>query len=121
MSFPWASPQNSRAAYMRKWYADLKQKDPEKYDHQRRKHRLKRKYGITPEEYEAMLASQGGRCALCDRRPDQERYGHLSVDHCHATGRVRGLLCTVHNSAVAAFGDDETGLLRALAYVKRGV
>ena len=69
------------------------------------------------EEYGAMLLAQGGHCFLCDRTPDQERYGYLNVDHCHETGRIRGLLCTVHNSAIAALGDSAEGLMRAVAYL----
>jgi hypothetical protein len=51
---------------------------------------LKRRYGITPEQYQKMLDRQGGICAICGRPPKTLR---LSVDHDHRTGRVRGLLC----------------------------
>jgi Recombination endonuclease VII len=61
---------------------------------------------------------QDGHCFFCDRTPDQERYGVLCVDHCHETGRIRGLLCITHNRSLGVFGDNEQGLLKVLAYVR---
>lgn len=57
--------------------------------------RLKRKYELTPDEVSAMAEAQDGRCLLC--ASDQRA---LVVDHCHATGRVRGLLCRSCNTLV---------------------
>ncbi len=82
-----------------------------------REYWLKR-YGITEAEYNALLLKQGGRCALCEKRPADEPRGVLNVDHCHTTMRVRGLLCMKHNNGLGALGDDEAGLLAALAYVR---
>lgn len=48
-------------------------------------------YGLRPGEYDALMKLQGGRCFVCRRRPGQRR---LAVDHDHATGRPRGLLCS---------------------------
>lgn len=78
---------------------------------------LKRRYKLTPEEFDALLGKQGGHCALCHRTAKDEKKGRLNVDHCHKTGRIRGLLCTPHNRAIGNLGDDEEGLARALAYV----
>lgn len=55
--------------------------------------KLKCTYGITLEQYERMLISQGGVCAICKAVPDANREWPLDVDHDHVTGRVRGLLC----------------------------
>lgn len=80
--------------------------------------KLKQKYGITPEDYDRMVVAQGGHCVFCSRTPAQEQFGRLSIDHCHQTKRVRGLLCKMHNGALKSFGDNEAAVLRLLDYVK---
>ena len=76
---------------------------------------LKRKYGITLDEYDAMLARQGGGCGICGSTPS----GRISlhVDHDHGTGRIRGLLCFVCNSSLGEL-DDPDLLRAALRYVE---
>ena len=59
--------------------------------------RAKRVYGITLEQYEEALKMQNGRCALCRALPKKRR---LSIDHCHKTGQLRGLLCLRCNTAL---------------------
>ncbi len=81
-----------------------------------RRAKLKWRYGITPEDYDAMLVAQGGHCALCDRTPSDHR--RLNIDHDHETGAVRGLLCDPHNRAIGNLGDNEAGLLLALEYIR---
>lgn len=76
---------------------------------------LKRKFGITPETYDEMLAGQDGGCAIC-RRPPRDDIA-LHVDHEHGTGRVRGLLCFRCNNALGDFEDDAPLLMRAVDYV----
>lgn len=70
---------------------------------------LKKSYGITIEQYLDMFDAQGGLCKIC-RKPERARAGlggsharDLAVDHCHKTGRVRGLLCTRCNHAVGHY------------------
>lgn len=84
-----------------------------------RRDNLRRKYGITPEAYDAMLAAQGGRCAVCLGADPQNEYGRMLVDHDHATGQVRQLLCGPCNRGLGAFRDDPNRLLAAAAYVHR--
>ncbi len=103
-----------RNTYMRSWNA----KNNVKRHKYGVKARLKHKYGLAEWDYEAMLATQGGHCALCDTTPEQERYKRLNIDHCHETGIIRGLLCTPHNHALGRMGDNEESLLRALAYIR---
>jgi hypothetical protein len=77
---------------------------------------LIRRYGITLQQRDLMLDAQGGRCALCTKDV-VFKLGSAAVDHCHETGRVRGILCTGCNSAIAKLGDNVSGIERALAYV----
>lgn len=60
-------------------------------------------YRLTPEEYDAILAFQGGVCAGCGEPPRGIR---LAVDHCHKTGRIRGLLCWLCNRAIGILRDN---------------
>jgi hypothetical protein len=78
---------------------------------------LKTTYGISMDEYELILAAQGGKCAIC-RGGTSKR--HFAVDHNHRTGEVRGLLCGRCNSGLARFMDNRTNLWRAHRYLKQG-
>lgn len=77
--------------------------------------RLKRAFGIGLSEYNRMLAVQGGGCAICGG-PDRRH--SLSVDHCHSTGRVRGLLCGHCNTGIGLLKDSPTMLLAAALYLQ---
>lgn len=81
-----------------------------------RRVRLKSKYGITPEEVDAMLDSQGGTCAICGT-DDPGGRGFWNVDHDHDTGKVRGLLCTSCNRGIGLLGDNVDRLMSAAAYL----
>lgn len=72
-------------------------------------------YGITHEEYDALLKMQGGVCALCGRPPKTRS---LAVDHDHSTGVVRGLLCLPCNTALGKLGDSIETLERAIDYLR---
>jgi hypothetical protein len=78
---------------------------------------LKRKYGITIEQYDAMLEAQGGGCFICGRPPREDI--SLHVDHDHFTGQVRGILCFRCNNALADFQEDPILLAKAAAYLER--
>ncbi len=76
---------------------------------------LLKEYGLVAEEYDALLAQQGGVCAICGRvNPDGRP---LYIDHDHATGRVRGLLCRKCNTALGLLSDDAATVRVALAYL----
>ena len=74
--------------------------------------RLRWAYGLTPSELEDLLAKAGGRCAIC------EREAPLVVDHCHETGRVRGMLCQRCNVALGWMEDDISRLKAAADYLQ---
>lgn len=84
---------------------------------QSRKYKFKYAFGITVETYTAMLAEQGGHCAICDAKP-QPGKRWFPVDHCHETGTIRGILCVTHNLALGYLNDNEAGLQVAIDYVR---
>ncbi len=83
-----------------------------------------RKYGLTEESFQRMLEDQGGVCAVCglaETAMKPHKYDptpELSIDHCHMTGLVRGLLCIRCNVGMGALGDTVAGLKNALAYLQ---
>lgn len=78
---------------------------------------FRKQFGITADERDAMAASQGGKCALCARPDGTGKRGALHVDHCHKTGRIRGLLCARCNQAIGLLGDDVERIRRAAEYL----
>ena len=67
-----------------------------------------------------MLDSQNGVCAVCKTKPDFKTWKkRLSIDHCHVTGRVRGLLCDPCNSGIGMLKDDPSILENAIKYLAR--
>ena len=79
------------------------------------KDNLHRLYGITVEEYDALLARQGGVCGLCGRPPDRKR---LHVDHNHGTGAIRGLLCHHCNTGLGLLGESVERLSAAIEWLR---
>jgi hypothetical protein len=93
---------------------------PSRSPEYKRRERLKRLFGITLEEYEERLIAQDGVCAIC-RKPSSwnRREGELLVvDHCHDTGRVRGLLCHACNQALGLMRDNPRLLQAAADYIE---
>lgn len=81
-----------------------------------RKSRLKLKYGLTPEEMDKVVRE--GSCEICGTREWGGRHGVPHVDHCHATGAVRGFLCNDCNHGLGRFHDDPQRMEAAAAYVR---
>jgi hypothetical protein len=98
----------------RRWRAENPEAD---YRNGRASH-LRRTYGISLEEYEAMAESQGFVCAIC-HKPNHSKKGQLHVDHSHSTGAIRGLLCFGCNNGLGAFKDNPELLLAAINYLQR--
>jgi len=88
---------------------------------QQRNAKLVKTYGLTDADFERLLAEQGGGCAICRRPETKVRLGvplPLCVDHDHATGAVRGLLCRACNVGLGAFEDNTAALVAAAAYLR---
>jgi hypothetical protein len=79
---------------------------------------LRRSFGITVADYNAMLEEQGGGCAICGRQDASQAKRRLHVDHDHATGAIRGLLCHGCNVGLGSFRDDPARLERAAEYLR---
>lgn len=79
-----------------------------------RRSALLKRYGLTPEEADALLASQGGLCAICGEVPPIP-----NIDHDHASGAIRGVLCYRCNVGIGYFRDRPALLVRAASYLSR--
>jgi hypothetical protein len=77
-----------------------------------------RQYDITLDMYDELLARQGGGCAICGAAQSDKGKRSLSVDHNHATGEVRGLLCYRCNVGIGMFQDEPTLLSAAIRYLE---
>lgn len=105
---------NSKGAeYARKF----REKNPGKYKDYQRKYDLKKMYGINPEGYQTLLIAQNGVCAICSQKDSGGK--RLSVDHNHATSKVRGLLCYKCNFAVGLLNDEVIRAKSLLDYLIR--
>ncbi len=85
-----------------------------KYPERIRDTDLKAKYGMTIEDYNAMLARQNGKCAICGTSEEK-----LVVDHNHTTDKVRELLCHLCNAMIGCAREDIAILTSAVAYLHR--
>lgn len=110
------SSKDEAASYARAYRAA----NPDLY----RDQHLRKKYGVSLAWYNEQLEAQGGGCAICkqpesasDRTTGLPR--SFAVDHCHAGGQVRALLCTRCNSGLGNFGDDPALLKAAIAYLAK--
>ena len=78
----------------------------------RRNRRLISRYGIDLMQYENMLTNQQNRCKICERNTK------LFVDHCHKTGKVRGLLCSKCNQGIGLFNEDLEIINKEINYIQ---
>jgi hypothetical protein len=135
-----------RKAYMKLYNKEYKLKNPDKineiqkrYYHKfkndpifaerqrvnRKKTKLLKRYGINQEHYDAMFVNQNGCCAICETKSEKLesicKYGSLKlgVDHCHATKKIRGLLCSRCNHGLGLFKDSVEYLKKAIEYLSR--
>lgn len=99
-----ARGRGSRVSYHR-----VKSGDPDKMAEAKRRAALKSKYNLTPEQYDEILAIQGGVCYICQKPPKKQR---LAVDHNHWTKETRGLLCKNCNYRLLGGRDRNPDLFR---------
>jgi hypothetical protein len=83
----------------------------------KRETNLRHRYGIGISEYEELLNRQDFKCATCETQHTNKK--PLHVDHEHATGKIRGLLCGSCNRALGLFKDSQENLHKAIAYLKQ--
>jgi len=82
-----------------------------------RNYYYKKIYGITLEQFNKTLQKQDGCCAICDEVSSHKRHKHLSVDHDHKTGKVRGILCDNCNQGLGKFKECRKLLMKAAEYL----
>lgn len=89
-------------------------KDP----HYHRNQKLKKRYGLSPDEYNNILENQLYECAICGVNQHELKV-RFHVDHCHDTGYIRGLLCNNCNQGIGKFKDSLDVIKKAYEYVMR--
>jgi len=109
----------ARRAYDRAAAIKWKSKNQERYRIIHTNSDLKRKHGITLEEYNGLLAEQHGRCKIClTTHSNRRTTNRLAVDHDHNTGLIRGLLCESCNRAIGLLKDNPSLLRKAAEYLE---
>jgi len=78
---------------------------------------MRKKYGISTDDFETLLAFQGGGCAICSK-PISKLRRRMNIDHNHTTNKVRGILCSGCNTGLGHLGDTIDGLKKALYYLE---
>lgn len=104
----WRIAENARRVQKR---LEQKAVDPD-YDEKARRYFRQWRYGLSPDQFDKMLIEQGGVCAICAKAAD------LYVDHCHTSGKVRGLLCRTCNAGIGQFYEDIAVMHSAINYIK---
>jgi hypothetical protein len=109
----------------RQWYLDNRPRALEARAIYRRENarlvksgKLRAAFGITLEQYENMASAQDHRCLICGIHQGELRRS-LAVDHCHATSKVRGLICSQCNRGLGSFKDSPSILMSAANYLKK--
>ena len=109
-------------------FKERKERDPTIYRRVEWPSKLKKLYGITVAQYYEMLATQGGGCATCGAKtPGGRHYKRMGkpekfyVDHCHSTGKVRGLLCNLCNRGIGYLRDDPELATQIAQYLRNSL
>lgn len=102
--------------YSREYAREWRKNNPERASANSERSRIKAVYGLTDEMYQEKLSNQEGLCAICRRVPANKN--GFYIDHCHDTGKVRGLLCHHCNALIGMAGDSTATLQNAIAYLQ---
>ena len=94
-----------------------KENTPE-YDAVKRREKIVKVYGLTLDDYDEMYEQQEGRCKICGIEEKYVSKQRFHIDHCHETGRVRGLLCSKCNKGLGLFKDNANFLREAAKYIE---
>ena len=105
------SQRSGYGSYCKPCHNEIGRANREKNHGGNRNYHLRRRYGISADDADRMLAEQDGLCAICREAPAEH------VDHDHKTGRVRGLLCFNCNGALGQFRDRRDLMLAAISYL----
>lgn len=120
-NFYWREPRSDardRKEYAREWHRQSRAADPDYYKNRY----IKKHYGVDLDWFNAKFAEQGGVCAICKKPETAVIRGvaiSLSVDHCHDTGKARGLLCRACNNALGMLYHDRAILTAAILYLEQ--
>lgn len=98
------------------YWKERRMRDPERMTRIRRKHELKKKYNMTPDDWEDMYQDQSGCCATCGLA--LAYCLNVCVDHCHKSGVVRGILCGRCNKALGLLDDSPETLKNMIEYLR---
>jgi hypothetical protein len=107
-----------RIAARKRWGTANAERRKEYVSKSSRKWRLKNIYGLTEADYKTILDFQGGGCAICKTECPGGKLKYFCVDHDHATGKIRGLLCNACNVAIGLLKDSIVLCDNAAAYLK---
>jgi len=101
-----------------KWSAN----NPERSHLSQRQRNLKHRFGVDLEWYEKQFKKQNYSCAICETKTNKtvgdRQFWNFSVDHCHDSGKIRGILCNNCNRALGLFQDNPELLKKAASYVE---
>ena len=101
-------------ACRKKYYVQYREKNKDKMNAESRARSILRKWGMTPDEYDGMLESQGYRCLICKNAFNNDYH----LDHCHETDVIRGFLCSRCNIGLGYFQDNPVSLRNAATYIE---
>jgi hypothetical protein len=104
--------------HIRQRNAEWRKNNPDRVALHRLRGHFKKSYGLTIEERDAMLLAQGNVCACCGSPEPKHKYGWV-IDHCHTTGKVRGILCQPCNLTLGKVDDSIDHLKRLISYLEK--